>query len=168
MNLPGFLDIDAYPGYRISKEGVIVRKMKSTPFSKELKLQRKQYLTVNLRKEGKSHCVTVHRLVAKTFVHNPNPEVFTDVNHKDGDKYNNSVDNLEWVTKSQNIKHAYETGLASNRGSRNPKSFLDEAKVEKIKIAIKNGVRNRDLASEYMVHKNIISDIKNGKTWSHV
>lgn len=53
----------------------------------------------------------IHRIVADTFITNPDPEHFTDVNHIDGDKSNNRVDNLEWCTRSDNLKHAYALGL---------------------------------------------------------
>lgn len=53
----------------------------------------------------------VHRLVAQCFIANPND--YPEVNHKDGNKENNSIDNLEWCTRSQNNKHAFETGLRS-------------------------------------------------------
>ena len=52
---------------------------------------------------------SVHRLVAKTFIENPNN--YKDVNHIDGDKTNNCEDNLEWCTRSYNIRHAFDTGL---------------------------------------------------------
>jgi hypothetical protein len=55
----------------------------------------------------------VHRLVAETYLENP--KGFEFVNHKDGNKQNNSVDNLEWVTRSENMLHAHQTGLIEKR-----------------------------------------------------
>lgn len=63
---------------------------------------------------GHANPVCVHRMVAETFIFNPDPMNKTDVNHKDGNKLNNSVDNLEWVSKSENSKHAYAIGLQVN------------------------------------------------------
>lgn len=69
-----------------------------------------RYLYVSYTDEnGKQKHVLVHRLIAKAFV--PNPDKLPQVNHKDGDPKNNRADNLEWVTASQNIKHAYDIGL---------------------------------------------------------
>lgn len=76
-------------------------------------LDHKNYLFVHLWKNGKSKNFKVHRLVAQTFI--PNPENKLTVNHKDGNKSNNSVENLEWCTQSENVIHAYKKGLAKRR-----------------------------------------------------
>lgn len=71
------------------------------------------YEVVWLQKEGISEALTVHRLVAKAFIPNPNDK--NDVNHLDGDKTNNELSNLEWVTRSENIKHSHRIiGRKSN------------------------------------------------------
>lgn len=64
------------------------------------------YVRVAISKNAKSKMVCVHRLVAMAFI--PNPENKPQVNHKDGDKQNNSILNLEWVTAKENIKHSYD------------------------------------------------------------
>ena len=67
------------------------------------------YYRVELNKDGKSTSFLVHRLVASTFI--PNPENKREVNHIDGNPSNNHLDNLEWVTSSENKFHAYRIGL---------------------------------------------------------
>lgn len=68
------------------------------------------YHFVALSKDNGYHNKLVHRLVAEAFI--PNPNNYPCVNHKDGNKSNNSVSNLEWCTIKQNLHHAVETGLA--------------------------------------------------------
>ena len=69
------------------------------------------YKTCILSKDGESKVFTVHRLIASTFI--PNPDNKPQVNHIDGDKLNNKVTNLEWVTQSENMQHAKNSGLWS-------------------------------------------------------
>ena len=66
------------------------------------------YLQVGV---GHSNPKTIHRLVAETYVINPDPTTKKEVNHKDGNKLNNSVDNLEWCSSSENKKHAFQNNL---------------------------------------------------------
>ena len=70
------------------------------------------YLMIMLRNEKQKNC-SVHRLVALTFL--PNPDNKPEVNHKDGIKSNCRIDNLEWTTHSENMKHAYDSGLITKK-----------------------------------------------------
>ncbi len=80
------------------------------------------YLVVNLRKNHTANVVTVHKLVADAFI--PNPLNLPSINHIDGNKHNNRVDNLERVSYSDNNIHAIKTGLRSPRG--NPIAQYDQ------------------------------------------
>ena len=67
------------------------------------------YKNIRLQFAHKTHAEYIHRLVAKYFI--PNPLNLSEVNHKDGDKSNNNVENLEWCTHLENIRHAREAGF---------------------------------------------------------
>ena len=101
--------IEGYEGlYEVSTQGR-VRNIKRGGRLKALCKVAHGYIAVNLNKEGVKKQYLVHRLVAKAFI--PNPENKPQVNHKDGTKSNNSVGNLEWMTSSENLNHARDTGL---------------------------------------------------------
>lgn len=67
---------------------------------------------------GHGNPMYVHRLVAETYIENPEPEVRTQVNHKDGNKKNNTISNLEWVSPSENNFHAFSSGLKHSAGTK--------------------------------------------------
>lgn len=88
------------------------------------------YLKVTLSNSGKTITRNVHRLIAEAFI--PNPENKPCINHKDGDKTNNAVNNLEWCTYSENSKHAYNIGLKI--GKSNMKGRFNELNGKSIPI----------------------------------
>ena len=100
--------IKGFEKYSVSDTGEV--KSNKNDHIKANRIDRRGYNDISLYKNGQEHHKKVHRLVAEAFVDNPEGKDF--VNHKDGNKLNNSKDNLEWVTHSENMKHAYATGLA--------------------------------------------------------
>jgi len=106
MSIEIWKPIKDFDGYFISNFG----RVKNSK-GKILKyyVQNSGYQVIKLHKNKKGHHKLIHRLVAETFIDNPNNK--PEVNHKDGNKQNNKVENLEWVTPSENRKHAIELGL---------------------------------------------------------
>lgn len=82
-----------------------------------------KYFQVSLWKENKSKNYYVHRLLAETFI--PNPENKPEVNHIDGNRQNNALENLEWCTRIENVAHAMKTGLKIYTNKLTKKEFLD-------------------------------------------
>ena len=82
-----------------------------------------EYKQVNLWKDNKGHTLYVHRLVAQTFI--PNPENKPEVNHINGNRQDNRVENLGWVTSSENSYHANEYGLRVYSNRLTEEAFLD-------------------------------------------
>ena len=104
-------EVQGYPNYLIGSDGTVIGAR-----NKKLcvDLNRVGYERVSLCKGGKVKRVFVHKLVAEHYV--PNPEGFSIVNHKDGNKRNNNADNLEWTTHQKNLKHAIDSGLRDMKG----------------------------------------------------
>lgn len=133
------------------------------------------YYQVNLFKNGKIKRYYVHRLVGIAFI--PNPENKPEINHIDGNKANNIVNNLEWVTSKQNTEHAFETGLRDkygfrnidNKGEKHGRSKLTESQVLEIRDKYSTGkYTHRGLANDYSVSHTAIGKIINRKRWSHL
>lgn len=111
----------------------------------------------------------VHRAVACTFI--PNPRDLATVNHKDGNKLNNCVENLEWCTNKYNIQHAMKIGLNKVKGEYNGNSKLTKNDVQYIKenyIPYNREYGTRALARKFNVSKTTIIHILQGKLWCDV
>lgn len=122
------------------------------------------YLQAGLSANGKRSMRLMHRLVAIAFI--PNPENKPEVNHLDGNKLNNNVENLEWATKSENQIHAYKTGLIIKKnGEKNGNSKLTNKQVLEIRKSNKLGV---ELSKLFNISTGAISQIRRRGTWAHI
>jgi len=102
-------EVPGFPGYHATMNGIVIGKSRKA--MKGYK-DKKGYIRVCVRRPGgKWIPVLAHRIIAITFL--PNPENKPCVNHKDGNKENNHVDNLEWCTVAENNQHAHATGLSN-------------------------------------------------------
>jgi len=130
----------------------------------------KKYKGVLLNKEcgGYKKFIKIHRLVAETFLENPDSKPF--VNHRDGDTHNNRLDNLEWVTHQENMRHATACGLTA-KGSEISNSKLTEEAVKMIKDMIKfdpKAFNDKWMGKCFKVNRSTISNIRRNLTWRHV
>ena len=127
------------------------------------------YLQLNFSRNdgtGKSDTILVHRLIAMTFI--PNPNDLPEVNHKDGNKQNNHVSNLEWCTYSENGKHAHKMGLQqSQKGEKHIKAKLTNDQAERIRQLYKEGVSQQKLADLFNVSQRTVSRIIRGERYDN-
>jgi hypothetical protein len=123
------------------------------------------YMFVILYKNGVKHNKNIHRLVAESFI--LNPEKKEQVNHINGIKSDNKVENLEWNTMSENMIHAFKNGLMNQSCDKNGNSKLTREQVFNIKYGIIKGSQ-RKIAKELGVSKSIIGLIKLGKVWQEI
>lgn len=158
-------EIEGYEGrYYITDNGDIFNIKRGTKMAQTVSA-RTGYLKISLtNSDGIRPTHSVHRLVALSFI--PNPENKREVNHKDGNKGNNRVDNLEWVTTKENSKHAHDTGLIQPaKGENAAHAQLTNKSVLKI---FNSKLPNKELSAKYQVDICVIYQIKNGKNYSSV
>lgn len=174
-------DVIGYEGvYSISSCGRIRRDLsaRNTKAGKILKLCKNKYgyLYVCLSKNNKTKNKLVHRLVAECFLNFS--KLKNNVNHKDGNKLNNHVNNLEYVTHKENMEHASKTGLMATgkrngvytktsslvKGDRHYMTKIPDLAIPKIFELQKHGLLQKDIAYIYNVCQSHISEILCGKS----
>lgn len=174
-----FKDILGYEDYQISNKGRVISKERKVRYthavtkkehfriteSKFLKVyinNRTGYKFVQLYKNKKSKNITIHRLVAINFLQNN--ENLEQVNHIDGNKHNNTVENLEWCTNEYNHEHATITGLKASK-ERVSTAKLDSERVRIIRELLKIGITHEKLAEIFKISRPTISLISENKIW---
>lgn len=154
--VPGFES--AYSVNEIGEVWSVARKKKMKqrhPFGTD-------YLTVSFERSSRY----VHDLIAATFI-GPRPAGMN-VNHKDGIKGNNRPSNLEYVTKSENMKHAFRIGLQSNVGVLHSQAKLTDESVREIRSRVAAGEAGTAVARDMGLSQSCVSLVANGKRWAHV
>ena len=173
-------DIPNYEGfYQVSNQGNVrslnrmVKQNRRTD-GKQLKkgkvlspaIDKYGYSSCALSKHNKLKSIRVHRLVAFAWLDNPNN--WNEVNHKDGNKQNNNVDNLEWSTRSLNIRHAIDTGLLKyNKGDKHHQSKLTNEQVEELRITYDCAKPLKYYANKYGMSISAMSKIIRNETYKN-
>lgn len=179
-----FVDIPGHEGYyQVSNYGnvrsldrVIKEKTAKTQTLKgrilKPRINRGGYYYVGLRKNGTKATFAIHQLVAQAFLDNPDNKPI--VNHINGIKTDNNVNNLEWATYSENLSHAYNTGLRTSVsskaiGQKNYKRKLKPEQVIEIKRLLAEGnLTHKEIATKFSVARSTITEIKSGRRWKHL
>lgn len=161
-----------YPDYEVSSLGKIrslkhgkIRVLKQVSVVDKRRSSESHYISVKLYTKGSYRRFLAHRLVAEAFL--INSLSLPEVNHKDGIKNHNYIENLEWVTQQENSKHAFYSGLSrfiKNRGrSLSPLAKLTEKEIMEIRELPK--CCQKEIGDRYGVSQASISLIQNGKRW---
>lgn len=169
-------DIQGYEGiYQVSDQGR-VRSLDRTDCAgrrrrgemRKPQVGTRGYLHVTLSKQRKAWCITVHRLVATHFI-GPAPKGHQ-VNHKNGNKADNPVSNLEWVTPKQNLEHSRDVigNLHGRSGVTNHGAKLDPDKVRAARKLREQGWTFQRLADHFSISYFAMHAAVTKRTWKHV
>lgn len=157
MSERGWTPIPGWPTHEVARDGAVRRVAAPNGRARLKELSpyvRRGYNAVVLCNGPRKLQVYIHRLVARVFI--PNPEGKPHVNHKNGDRFDNRIENLEWVTPHENNRHSWRV--------------LGNAKLERADVRNIRASRepHSALARKYGVSRSAISRVKSGDLWGHV
>lgn len=174
-NLPGeeWRDIPGREGrYFISNKGRVLSHKRREPRLLSPTLNSYGYPQIGFNENGARKNYLVHRLVMLAFQPIENPDDF-EVNHMDFDKLNGCLENLEWTTKLQNVRHFMASGRpkdkSKNTGGNHHLSVLTDADVLEIRrLCAINPRKNKAVAEQFGISDSTVRQIKMGVTWRHL
>ena len=153
--------------YYALEDGNIYSETSNRNLSKHL--DKDGYEKVRLISLDGRHTYSVHRLILESF--NPIEDMeILQVNHIDGNKQNNRLNNLEWTTSKENIQHACKNGLRHNQtGENNNATKLTEESVKLIvELLLEKKLTQKEIGKQFGVSEDVIGVIKNKRNWKHL
>lgn len=124
------------------------------------------YLRVCISHKGDRNYPSLHRLVAQYFI--DNPRNLPEVNHKNGNKYDNTVDNLEWVTSRENVIHSYDYNLNYSGEKSNLAKTTDKQVHQVCKLLEENELSIDEIAKITNTTKRVVRHVLKHKTWNRL
>lgn len=165
-------DIKDYEGlYQISSKGRVksLERKTATKIVKEkiLKLHKAKYLQAKLCKKSKIWMPVVGKLVGEAFIQKPNYKCV--INHKDSIPWNNCVENLEWVSQSENIRYSHYLGNSNQKGEKNNRAKITFDKVKEIRAYFKTNphLSQKEIGVFFGLKREHVKDIINYKSWNY-
>lgn len=169
-------DIPGYEGYYQVSDTGLIKRIAEKPPNRRNKilspgLKENGYLFLILHKDGKERAMYVHRLVTMAFLGDPGS---MDVNHKNGVRTDNRLDNLEYCTRTENIRHAIDVlgnsfSYGDKRlGENNGRAKIDDTRVQEIRQMLADGINCSEIARRFSMSRYIVNRIKHRQSWNHV
>lgn len=156
-------DVVGYEGvYQVSNLGRLRSRFK---IRKPVK-RKDGYWHSKLRINGVEKMKLIHRLVAEAFLEATSDQ--TEVNHKDGNRANTRLENLEWVTRSENLKHSFKFLGKSNLGVKNPRNKILESDIKLIRTFRNNKASREFFSKMHNILPSSVRGIINRHTWKHL
>lgn len=123
------------------------------------------YRVVYLTRNGRDRTLGVHRAMALAFI--PNPDNKPMVNHLNAKRDDNRLDNLEWCTNAENIKHSFNLGISDNRGDKHPRRVLTMEMVRQIRNELATGKTPQEVADIVGTKRRNVYAVRDRQNWNY-